>query len=101
MDTVARVEELAAERGISMNRLSEICDVPYSTIINTKKRGGQLQVATIERICIGLEIKLSVFFAKDDPPLLLFSDNASAVELPLFYLIPGRFSIHPAPCPET
>ena len=67
MDTVARVEELAAERGISMHRLSEICDVPYSTIINTKKRGGQLQVATIERICIGLEIKLSVFFAKDDP----------------------------------
>ncbi len=68
MDTMARVEELAAERGISMHRLSEVCDVPYTTLVNTKRRGGQLTVATIERICEGLEIKLSMFFARDEAP---------------------------------
>ncbi len=62
VDTIARVEQLAAERGLSLHGLSELCSVPYTTIMNTKKRGGQLTVDTIERICRGLEIPLWRFF---------------------------------------
>ena len=64
MDTVARVKELAAERNLSLHRLAQICGVPYSTLKNTEKRSGQLTVDTIERICIGLNIPLSLFFAE-------------------------------------
>lgn len=62
MDTIARVKELAAERNISMHKLAQVCDVPYSTLKNTEQRCGQLTVDTIERICIGLEITMSAFF---------------------------------------
>ena len=62
MDTIARGKELAAERGLSLHRLSIVCGVPYSTLKNTEQRSGQLTVDTIERICLGLRIPLSLFF---------------------------------------
>ncbi len=62
MDTMARVRELAAERGLSLHGLARICGVPYSTLKNTEARYGQLTVDTIERICLGLEIPLYQFF---------------------------------------
>ena len=64
MDTIARVKELAAERNLSLHRLAQVCDVPYSTIKNTELRSGQLTVDTIERICQGLEISMSAFFTE-------------------------------------
>ena len=64
MDTIARVKELAAERDLSLHRLAQVCDVPYSTLKNTEQRSGQLTVDTIERICLGLEITMSSFFAE-------------------------------------
>ncbi len=62
MDTIARVKELANERQITMHALAKACDVPYSTLKNTEQRCGQLTVDTIERICIGLGISMSLFF---------------------------------------
>ena len=64
MDTMARVRELAAERNLSLHGLARVCDVPYSTLKNTEARYGQLTVDTIERICLGLEIPMSLFFAE-------------------------------------
>lgn len=66
MDTIARVKELAAERNLSMHGLAKICDVPYSTLKNTEQRSGQLTVDTIERICLGLNIPMSMFFMTDE-----------------------------------
>ena len=63
MDTMARVRELAEERNLSLHGLAKVCDVPYSTLKNTEQRSGQLTVDTIERICDGLGISLSEFFA--------------------------------------
>ena len=62
MDTIARVKELAAERDLTLHKLAQVCDVPYSTLKNTEQRCGQLTVDTIERICIGLDITMSSFF---------------------------------------
>ena len=66
MDTVKRVYELAAQRKISISELAERSGIAGSTIKMTKKRGGQLKVDTIERICDALGIPLSAFFATDD-----------------------------------
>ena len=64
MNTMARVKELAAERNLTLHALARICDVPYSTLKNTEQRSGQLNVDTIERICLGLEIPMSLFFTE-------------------------------------
>ncbi len=63
MDTVKRVYELAQKNGISLYQLAQKSGISYSTIKTTEKRGGQLKVDTIERICQALGIPLSAFFA--------------------------------------
>lgn len=63
MNTINRVQELADERGLTLCQLSKICDLSESTIRAAKKRGNQLSVDTIERICEALNISLSEFFA--------------------------------------
>ena len=50
MDTIARVMQLADERNLSLFKLSQLCDVSYSTLKNAEMRGSQLGVPTIERI---------------------------------------------------
>ena len=62
MDTMGRVNELMAERDLSLYQLAQMSGVSYSTLKNTAQRNGQLTVDTIERICIGLEISMSDFF---------------------------------------
>ena len=62
MDTIKRVYEIAEERGLTMYQVSQQAGISYSTIQTTKKRGGQLTIDTIERICDGLGIPLISFF---------------------------------------
>lgn len=64
MNTIARVYELADSFGISLYQLSQKSGISYSTIKTTEKRGGQLKIDTIERICDALGIPLSRFFAE-------------------------------------
>ena len=65
MDTMGRVNELIAERDLSLYKLAQMSGVSSSTLKNTVQRNGQLTVDTIERICIGLEISMSDFFAEE------------------------------------
>lgn len=65
MDTVARVYALLNERNMSLYQLARISGVSHSTIKTTEKRGGQLTVETIERLCDGLGISLCEFFRED------------------------------------
>jgi len=64
MNTIARVMELADERNLSLFKLSQLCDVSYSTLKNAEMRGSQLGVPTIERICVALGVTLSEFFTE-------------------------------------
>lgn len=59
MNTINRVQELADERRLTLCQLSK-----ESTIRAAKKRGNQLSVDTIERICEALDISPSEFFAE-------------------------------------
>ena len=64
MNTMDRVTDLVNERGLTLFKLAMLCDVPYSTLKNTRARGGQLAVDTIEQICNGLGISLAEFFTE-------------------------------------
>ncbi len=62
MDTIARVYELLQKQDMTLYQLSRRSGISYSTIRATEKRGGQLSVDTIERICEALRISMSEFF---------------------------------------
>ena len=65
MHTVERVYALIEERDISLYQLARMSGVSYSTVKTTEKRGGQLTVDTIERICAALQISMSDFFSEE------------------------------------
>ena len=71
MNTLARVRELAAERGFSIYRLAKESGICYSTIRTAEKRNGQLSVDVLERICVALDITLAEFFADEKQRRLL------------------------------
>lgn len=62
IDTVARVRQLAAERNISLSRLTKECGINHSTLSMARVRGGQLQVETIYKVCDLLQITIAEFF---------------------------------------
>jgi len=65
MNTIKRVYELADERNLTLFKLLQVCNVSHSTVKNCERRGGQLTVNTIERICDGLGISLAEFFSAE------------------------------------
>ena len=64
MDTVGRVRELSDGRKLTLFALAQRCGVAYSTLSNTRRRGGQLTVDTIEQICVGIGITMAEFFSR-------------------------------------
>ena len=65
MDTVARLEELLKDRNLTVYRLAQICDIPYTTLRGVVAKHGQLSLDSIERICATLEIPIYEFFMTD------------------------------------
>ena len=66
MDSLARLDGLLAERGMSLFALSRASGIRYSTFDSARRRNGQLSIDTIERICDALQIPLYEFFMTDE-----------------------------------
>ena len=64
MDKVKRVQDLVAERHMTLYQLTQVSGITDSTLRSTRRRGGQLTVDTIERICDALDITLCDFCAE-------------------------------------
>lgn len=62
LDTFKRAEELAQVRGLTLSKLSRMCGMNRSTLTSARRRGNQLSVDTIERICEALQITTAEFF---------------------------------------
>ena len=54
VDTIKRVQDLMQVRDMNLCVLAKKCGISYSTIQTTARRGGQLSVETIERICLAI-----------------------------------------------
>ena len=65
MDTIGRVMELIEERHMTVYQLETISNLSRSTLRSTRRRGGELKVETIERICGALGITLGEFFSAE------------------------------------
>ena len=58
-----RILELCGERRITINKLSTICGLTQSTLNNIMHRpDSKPTVATIKKLCDGLEITMAQFF---------------------------------------
>ena len=66
MDTLQRLTQLMNERGWSVYRLAKNCGLSESTLANVFKRNTVPTITTLERICGGLGITLSQFFAEGE-----------------------------------
>ena len=79
-NTVQRVYELLNEKHLTIYQLERMSNVSHSSIQNAGKRGGQLTVDTIYRICNALEITMSDFFRESPTEIEINSmiEKASA-----------------------
>lgn len=58
-----RILELCEQRGLTVNKLAIICGLTQSTLNNiTSGRNNSTTIATIKKICDGLDISISEFF---------------------------------------
>lgn len=61
-----RINELCSERGISVNKLATISGITQSTLNNiVSGRNNSTTVSTLQKICDGLEISITDFFASE------------------------------------
>lgn len=61
-----RIFELCDERNITLNRLANLCGITQSTLNNIRNGGSNNpKLATIKKICDGLDITLEKFFAAE------------------------------------
>ena len=66
MDSLARLNDLLAERNMSLFALAKASGIHYSTFDAAKRRSGQLSIDTIERVCDTLQIPVYEFFMTDE-----------------------------------
>ena len=61
-----RILELCSENNITLNKLATICGITQSTLDNMKKGNSKNQkIATIKKVCDGLNITIVDFFNTD------------------------------------
>ena len=61
-----RIRGLCAERGITINRLSTLSGITQSTLNNiVSGRNNSATVATVQKICNGLNLSIIEFFEHD------------------------------------
>lgn len=63
---IKRIEELCEQKHWSKYRLAKESGIPHSTIFNMLKRTNTPTISTLVKICNGLGITLSQFFADDE-----------------------------------
>ena len=58
-----RIIELCRQNGMTVNKLATVCGVTQSTLNNiTSGRNNSATVATVKKICDGLDITIQDFF---------------------------------------
>lgn len=66
MDTLKRLDELLLDHDMTLFNLAKLSGINYSTLHAAVKRGSQLSVNTIVKICVGLGIRPFEFFMSEE-----------------------------------
>ena len=66
MDVPARLKQLMEERGMNVYALAQASDVSWQTVKNIFTLTSNPSVGTLQKICRGLGVTLSQFFATEE-----------------------------------
>ncbi|MCL2086313.1 MAG: helix-turn-helix transcriptional regulator [Oscillospiraceae bacterium] len=64
---LAHINKLCDKKGYSKYRLAKESDISHSTLNNMFNRNNEPSLSTLNKICVGLGITMSEFFAEDEP----------------------------------
>lgn len=65
IDVLKRIKQLQKQFGLSTYKLAEQSDLTQSTLANMFSRGTMPSLSTLDAICKGFGISMSVFFNED------------------------------------
>jgi transcriptional regulator with XRE-family HTH domain len=78
-DVLNRIQELCAQKGWSTYKLHKESGIPYSSLNNFFQRNNIPTVPTLIKICDGLNVSLSAFFATDGEDCPSYSDKQKEI----------------------
>ena len=65
--TLQKIQQILDNKKWSKYKLAQASKIPYSSINSMFNKNTQPSLATLEKICMGLDISMSEFFADDTP----------------------------------
>lgn len=81
MDVVGKIEALCKAKGYSYYRLAKNSELAYSSVSNMLHKNTTPSIATLEKICLGLDITLAQFFTEDSSFPDLTEEQTQLLEL--------------------
>lgn len=80
IDVVRRIKDLCSAYGWTVYRLAKESGITYSTLNSMLNKGTMPSIPTLSRICRGLGISLSQFFAEDKVLACLTAEQHELLE---------------------
>lgn len=77
--TLLRIQELCDEKNWSLYKLAKSSKVPYSSLSNMFLRNTQPTISTLEKLCDGLGITMSMFFSCSETDTYVLSEKEAQV----------------------
>ena len=80
MNILERIYQLRQERGWSEYQLAEAAEIPQSTISSWYRKDMLPSIGSLEKICRGLGVTMSEFFAGDSAAVVLTADQKKLLD---------------------
>lgn len=77
--TLLRIQELCDEKSWTLYKLAKSSKVPYSSLSNMFLRNTQPTISTLEKLCDGLGITMSMFFSGSENGTYILSEKEAQV----------------------
>lgn len=75
MDILNRIKTLREQRGLTNYKLAVLSEMDPNIVSALFRRNNQPTIPTLEKLCKGLGISLSQFFAEGDEPVALSAEQ--------------------------
>ena len=80
--TLHKIQQILDEKNWSKYKLAQASNIPYSSLNSMFNKNTQPSLATLEKMCMGLDITMSEFFS-NDTPIKKDNEHYSSEELDL------------------
>lgn len=81
MDVIARIEELRARRGWTINRLAYEAALPQSSLATMYERKTPPKLELLQSLCDAFGITLAQFFSEEEQAIMVSEEEKQLIEL--------------------